>query len=32
MGNQVKKLEEEIKKFLEVKYACFVTNATAVLK
>lgn len=29
MGNQVKKLEEEIKKFLEVKYACFVTNATA---
>ena len=29
LGDQVKKLEEEIQKYLKVKYACFVTNATA---
>ncbi len=29
LGNKVKELEEEIKKFLNVKYACFITNATA---
>jgi dTDP-4-amino-4,6-dideoxygalactose transaminase len=29
LGSQVKALEEEIKKFLDVKHACFVTNATA---
>lgn len=29
LGNKVKELEEEVKKFLGVKYACFVTNATA---
>jgi perosamine synthetase len=29
LGSQVKQLEEAIKKLLKVKYACFVTNATA---
>jgi len=29
LGNKVKELEEEVKKLLKVKYACFVTNATA---
>ncbi|MCK4416792.1 MAG: DegT/DnrJ/EryC1/StrS family aminotransferase [Candidatus Latescibacteria bacterium] len=29
LGNRVKELEEEVKEFLGVKYACFVTNATA---
>ena len=29
VGNKVEELEEEVKKFLDVKYACFVTNATA---
>ncbi|MCK4244686.1 MAG: DegT/DnrJ/EryC1/StrS family aminotransferase [Candidatus Omnitrophica bacterium] len=29
LGGKVKELEEEAKKFLNVKYACFVTNATA---
>lgn len=29
MGSKVKELEEKVKKFLNVKYACFVTNATA---
>ncbi len=29
LGNKVKELEEEVKKLLNVKYACFVTNATA---
>lgn len=29
LGDKVRKLEEEVKKFLNVKYACFVTNATA---
>ena len=29
LGSKVKELEEEVKKFLKVKYACFVTNATA---
>lgn len=29
LGDKVKELEEEVKKFLNVKYACFVTNATA---
>lgn len=29
LGGQVKALEEDIKKFLNVKYACFITNATA---
>ncbi len=29
LGDKVKELEEEVKKFLGVKYACFVTNATA---
>lgn len=29
LGDKVKKLEEEIQKYLRVKYACFVTNATA---
>lgn len=29
LGANVKKLEDEIKKFLHVKHACFITNATA---
>jgi dTDP-4-amino-4,6-dideoxygalactose transaminase len=29
LGNKVKELEEVVKKFLKVKYACLVTNATA---
>ena len=29
LGSKVKELEEEVKKFLKVKHACFVTNATA---
>lgn len=29
LGDKVKELEEEVKKFLGVKYACFLTNATA---
>lgn len=29
LGTNVKKLEDEIKKLLKVKYACFLTNATA---
>jgi len=29
LGDKVKELEEEVKKFLGVRYACFVTNATA---
>jgi dTDP-4-amino-4,6-dideoxygalactose transaminase len=29
LGNHVKALEEAIRKFLNVKYACFITNATA---
>lgn len=29
LGDQVKKLEAEVQKYLRVKYACFVTNATA---
>jgi len=29
LGNKVKELEEEVKELLGVKYACFVTNATA---
>jgi perosamine synthetase len=29
LGDNVKALEEETKKFLDVKHACFVTNATA---
>ena len=29
LGSKVKEVEEEVKKFLKVKYACFVTNATA---
>lgn len=29
LGNHVKKLEEEVQRLLNVKYACFVTNATA---
>ncbi len=29
LGSKVKELEEEAKKFLNVRYACFVTNATA---
>ncbi|MBR9999895.1 MAG: DegT/DnrJ/EryC1/StrS family aminotransferase [Cyclobacteriaceae bacterium] len=29
MGSQVQALEKEVKKMLEVKHACFVTNATA---
>src|SRR5690554_6923388 len=29
LGSNVKKLEEAIQEFLNVKYACFITNATA---
>ena len=29
LGNNVKKLEEAVKKFLKVNHACFITNATA---
>lgn len=29
VGSKVKELEEEVKRFLNVKYVCFVTNATA---
>jgi len=29
LGTNVKKLEEEVKRYLGVKYACFITNATA---
>lgn len=29
LGQNVKKLEEAVQKFLKVKYACFITNATA---
>jgi len=29
LGSQVKALEEEVKKILNVKHACFITNATA---
>ena len=29
LGNNVKALEDEVKKFLDVKHACFITNATA---
>jgi len=29
LGAQVKKLEEQVQKFLNVKHACFITNATA---
>lgn len=29
LGNKVEELEEYVKKFLKVKYACFITNATA---
>lgn len=29
LGNNVKKLEDAVKKFLNVKHACFITNATA---
>lgn len=29
LGSYVKKLEEAIQEFLDVKYACFITNATA---
>jgi dTDP-4-amino-4,6-dideoxygalactose transaminase len=29
LGNNVKKLEDAVKEFLNVKYACFITNATA---
>ncbi len=29
LGTNVKKLEEAVQKYLDVKYACFITNATA---
>lgn len=29
LGSHVKKLEEAVQEFLDVKYACFITNATA---
>ena len=29
LGNNVRKLEEAVKKFLKVNHACFITNATA---
>jgi perosamine synthetase len=29
LGTNVKRLEEEVKKYLDVKYACLLTNATA---
>jgi len=29
LGSKVEELEEDVKKFLKVKYACFLTNATA---